>query len=121
MHIRIAIQALLTRLAQTPAGAQALLQLGLIAKLSQCQFLDLRPEPYSRTHTTDGMFMDDEYFVPSVLERYRQLILPALKLVVSVLTSAGRQNRDVTGQVSFLALRFPHWWCMLAFACIWDS
>ena len=101
------LQALLTRLAQTASGAQALLQLGLIGKLSECRFLDIRPDTsssngYHNQTDYDDNGMDDSQFIPTVLERYRQLILPTLKLVVSILTSVGRQNQDVANQVCIL-------------------
>ncbi|XP_065186434.1 nuclear pore complex protein Nup205-like [Sycon ciliatum] len=110
LYIYESKMALLTRLAQTANGAQALLQLGLLGKLSECRYLHTRPDlsvssgfnhaAAAAAGDMSEMGADDSYFMPSVLERYRQLILPTLKLVVSVQTSAGRQNRDVAGQVS---------------------
>lgn len=41
---RFFLQAFLTVVAEDPVGAKALLQVGIMTKLSQAQFLDLRPE-----------------------------------------------------------------------------
>ena len=100
--------ALLTRVAQSREGAKVLLQAGLMARLAECTFLDQRPE-YERTaglmsrslydHEQDmGGVMQDS-FVPSVIERYRQLLMPALKVTLAVLTSLGSQHREAANKV----------------------
>ncbi|XP_078583598.1 nuclear pore complex protein Nup205-like isoform X1 [Branchiostoma floridae x Branchiostoma japonicum] len=92
--------ALLSRLAQTPAGSQALLQEGVLVRLSECQFLDMRPENAgSVPGSGEAMAVSYEGFVPTVSDRYRQMLLPALKLCLAIMTSLGPQHRDATNQV----------------------
>ena len=44
----------------------------------------------------------DSSFIPTVMSRYRQLLLPALKLCLAVLTSLGIENRTASYHVSSL-------------------
>lgn len=37
-------QGLLTRVAESPTGAQALLQCGVMARLAECAVFDMRPD-----------------------------------------------------------------------------
>ncbi len=41
----------------------------------------------------------EQGFIPSVMQRYRQLLFPVLKLCLSVLTSLGIENRTAGHQV----------------------
>ncbi|XP_070580305.1 nuclear pore complex protein Nup205-like [Ptychodera flava] len=92
---------LLARFAMTPRGAQELLHAGLLQRLSDCKFFDLRPEQdmykpriLSEPHE-DG---DIESFVPSIMARYRQLLFPALKVSLAIMTSLGIQHLEAAGQ-----------------------
>lgn len=100
--------ALLTRVAQSSEGAKVLLQAGLMSRLAECTFLDQRPE-HERTAglMSSGLFAHDQdmsgvmhdSFVPSVIERYRQLLMPALKVTLAILTSLGSQHREAATKV----------------------
>ena len=92
--------ALLTRVAQSSEGAKVLLQAGLLSRLAECTFLDRRPEHdkragrvssdlYAHDQDTGSVLLDS--FVPTVVERYRQLLIPALKVSLAMLTSLGSQ------------------------------
>ena len=100
--------ALLTRIAQSAEGAKVLLQAGLLSRLAECTFLDQRPER-ERTvglmsRSLHGPVQDmssavPDSFVPSVIDRYRQLLMPALKVTLAILTSLGSQHREAATKV----------------------
>ena len=99
--------ALLTRVAQSSEGAKVLLQAGLLSRLAECAFLDQRPEH----ERTVGLASTSVYgrevemasfesgFVPTVAERYRQLLVPALKVTLAILTALGPQHREASIKV----------------------
>lgn len=100
--------ALLTRIAQSAEGAKVLLQTGLLSRLAECTFLDLRPERertvglMSRSLHGPDQDMSSavpDSFVPSVIDRYRQLLMPALKVTLAILTSLGSQHREAATKV----------------------
>ncbi|CAH1799487.1 unnamed protein product [Owenia fusiformis] len=95
LYIYESKMSLLTRLAESASGAQTLLQLGVMARLVECTVLDMRPET-DRQPQGDVTF---EGFVPSVMSRFRQLLFPALKLCIGVLTSLGVENREAAYQI----------------------
>ena len=98
--------ALFTRIAQSFEGAKVLLQAGLLSRLAECAFLDQRPEQ-ERAALSSGLYGYDQdmsdvlqdSFVPSVIERYRQLLMPALKVVQAILTSLGSQHKEASVKV----------------------
>lgn len=102
--------ALLTRVAQSSEGAKVLLQAGLLSRLAECTFLDQRPEHDRRaglmssdlyTKDTSSVLLDS--FVPTVVERYTQLLMPALKVSLSMLTSLGSQaHKEVASKVIYM-------------------
>lgn len=102
--------ALLTRVAQSSEGAKVLLQAGLLSRLAECTFLDQRPEHDRRaglmssdlnTKVTSSVLLDS--FVPTVVERYTQLLMPALKVSLSMLTSLGSQaHKEVASKVIYM-------------------
>lgn len=98
LYIYESKMALLTCIAQSQEGAEVLLQSGLMSRLAECNFLNRRPEYESRGSVSDEYSRDS--FVPSVMERYRQLLLPALKVIGAVLTSLGRGHREASMKVS---------------------
>ena len=97
--------ALLTRIAQSAEGAKVLLQAGLLSRLAECTFLDQRPERertvglMSRSPDQDMSPAVPDSFVPSVIDRYRQLLMPALKVTLAILTSLGSQHREAATKV----------------------
>ena len=111
LYIYESKMALLTRIAQTSEGAQVLLQSGLVLRLSECAFLDQRPEhnqalsQVTTSYHGDEMRMSHDSFVPTVMERYRQLLIPALKVTLALLTSLSSQHQDATLKVAIPKLR----------------
>ncbi|KFQ27551.1 Nuclear pore complex protein Nup205, partial [Mesitornis unicolor] len=88
--------AFLTRVAKSPQGALELLRSGVIVRLAQCQVYDMRPETDHQ-----GMYgmRDPPVFIPAPVERYRQILLPALQLCQVILTSSMAQHLQAAGQV----------------------
>ena len=97
------MQALLTRLAQTPAGSRQLMAANCIGYLAQCRFIDLQPD-YHGDHFPPGshgnlLNPSGGGFVPTIGDRYRQLLVPLLKLLLTMLTCPGAQRSEVKSQV----------------------
>ena len=98
-------QAFLTRLAHTPAGARELVSLNSILYISECRFIDKRPDYHSNgspigqsailPSTTAG-------FIPGISDRYRQIFLPLLKFVLALLTCPGPQQKEACSHVTTL-------------------
>lgn len=109
LYIYESKMALLTRVAQSTDGAKVLLQAGLLSRLAECAFLDHKPEhDTAQRLMTSGIYAHDhdktaviyDSFVPTVLERYRQLLTPALKVSLAMLTSLGSHNhKEVASKV----------------------
>ncbi|KAI6038837.1 nucleoporin Nup186/Nup192/Nup205 [Pisolithus marmoratus] len=95
LYVYEAKMALFTRMAQFRAGAERLLEAQILPTLAQCEYLDTRPE-------ADQSFMDHDSFLPSAIQRYHQLFMPALQLVVAMLASLGVKH----GTASHQALDF---------------
>ncbi|XP_035283099.1 nuclear pore complex protein Nup205 isoform X1 [Anguilla anguilla] len=81
--------ALLMRVAMTGQGAVELLRCGLVGQLVECQVFDMLPE--SDSHRVFGQ-RDPSGFIPSPLDLYRQILLPALRLLQVILTSTQHQQ-----------------------------
>ena len=97
------LQALLTRLAKTPAGARELLAANCIGYLTQCHYIDLRPDHHDDLIPPGNLLEPSgSGFVPTTTDRYRQLLLPLLKLLLTMLTCPGSQRSEVKSQVSTL-------------------
>ncbi|KAJ3077070.1 hypothetical protein HK102_005296 [Quaeritorhiza haematococci] len=86
--------AFLLRVAQRREGVDNLVDCGIVETLTDCGFLDQRPEE------DVVQMMDSDSFVPSARETYHQLLVPALQLIVSVLSKVGRDNASIVGRVS---------------------
>jgi len=85
-------------------GAQALLQSGLISRLTECQFLDFhveKPTLLSNSTTTMGYTHVQDPFLPSLLERYSKIFCSFARLMLSFLSSVGIQHQVAIGQVRF--------------------
>ncbi|EPY80049.1 nuclear pore complex protein Nup205-like protein [Camelus ferus] len=113
--------AFLTRVAKIQQGALELLRSGVIVRLAQCQVYDMRPEmdPQGWSGTV-GVYLnswtvalslfignessmfgmrDPPVFIPTPVDRYRQILLPALRLCQVILTSSMAQHLQAAGQV----------------------
>ncbi|KAJ7482279.1 nucleoporin Nup186/Nup192/Nup205 [Mycena galericulata] len=91
LYVYEAKMSLFVRMAQTRLGAERLLEAQLIPVLSQCDYLDARPE-------ADQSFMDQDSFLPSAIHRYHQLFMPALQLVNGMLATLGTKHATVSNQ-----------------------
>ncbi|KAF9445985.1 hypothetical protein P691DRAFT_777187 [Macrolepiota fuliginosa MF-IS2] len=88
---------LFIRMAHTRIGAERLLESQIIPILAKCDYLDTRPE-------ADQSFIDQDSFLPSAVQRYHQLFMPALQVVSGLLATLGSKHSTVTNQVlEFLA------------------
>ncbi|CAI5785815.1 pore complex Nup205 [Podarcis lilfordi] len=88
--------AFLTKVAKIQQGALELRRSGVIVKLAQCQVYDMRPETDQQ-----GIFgmRETPVFIPAPVERYRQILLPALQLCQVILTSSMAEHAQAAGQV----------------------
>ncbi|KAF8130340.1 nucleoporin Nup186/Nup192/Nup205 [Boletus edulis] len=91
LYVYEAKMSLFTRMAQTRSGAERLLEAQILPILSQCEYLDTRPEE-------DQSFMDQDSFLPRAIQRYHQLFMPALQLVVAMLASLGTKHTTANNQ-----------------------
>ena len=93
-------------------GTRELLGTNLLVHLSACKFIGMRPsrdevamEASSRGPSIStrvaGQPSVMEYggFVPSVMERYHQLLFPVLRLMASLLNNSGPAYREAAVQV----------------------
>ncbi|KAJ6656378.1 hypothetical protein lerEdw1_003881 [Lerista edwardsae] len=88
--------AFLTKVAKIQQGALELLRSGVILRLAQCQVYGMRPEMDQQR--IFGM-REPPVFIPAPVERYRQILLPALRLCQVILTSSMAQHMQAAGQV----------------------
>ncbi|XP_071834158.1 nuclear pore complex protein Nup205-like isoform X2 [Apostichopus japonicus] len=104
VYIYESTMSFLTVVAEDPVGAKALLEVDIMNKLSQVQFLDLRPDREIQLYPAPGSSSWDQYeqeesFVPTVMSRYRQLFFPVLRLCQAMLTSLGSHHNAAVHQV----------------------
>jgi nuclear pore complex protein Nup205 len=86
---------LLSRIAARPAGAELLLQAGLMARLAEFSVLDLRPDPDAALLLQKKMGGEGG---ASALSRYHSVLFPVLRLCQAVLASLGGENRSAAAQ-----------------------
>uniref|UniRef100_A0A4W6C0K7 Nucleoporin 205 n=1 Tax=Lates calcarifer TaxID=8187 RepID=A0A4W6C0K7_LATCA len=94
LYIYESKMALLTRVAKTGQGAVELLRCGLVAQLMECQVFDMVPD--SDAHR---VMRDPSGFIPSPMDRYRQILLPTLRLFQVILTSTTMNHQQGAAQV----------------------
>ncbi|KAG9045001.1 hypothetical protein FS837_007191 [Tulasnella sp. UAMH 9824] len=110
LYVYEAKMALLIRVAQTRQGSERLLDARIFGLLAHCEFLEARPQ-------NDHAFLDFDSFLPTAVQRYHQIIIPALQLVVSILSAAGQVPTVLKQALDFvlaqrktiLALLTDHW------------
>ncbi|KAJ2747947.1 hypothetical protein GGI20_000034 [Coemansia sp. BCRC 34301] len=73
------------RLAQRHDGAERLLECGVIDVLADCSFLDQRPQQQQQSSFADA-------FIPARADRFHQLLMPALQLMLALVVRIGRDN-----------------------------
>ncbi|KAH7924355.1 hypothetical protein BV22DRAFT_1035258 [Leucogyrophana mollusca] len=91
LYVYEAKMSLFIRIAQTRPGAERLLEAQILPILAQCEYLDARPE-------ADQSFMDQDSFLPSAIQRYHQLFMPPLQLVVAMLATLGSKHATASHQ-----------------------
>uniref|UniRef100_A0AAQ5XVU9 Nucleoporin 205 n=1 Tax=Amphiprion ocellaris TaxID=80972 RepID=A0AAQ5XVU9_AMPOC len=94
LYIYESKMALLTRVAKTGQGAVELLRCGLVVQLIECQVFDMVPD--SDAHR---VMRDPSGFIPSPMDRYRQILLPTLRLFQVILTSTSINHQQGAAQV----------------------
>uniref|UniRef100_H3C417 Nucleoporin 205 n=1 Tax=Tetraodon nigroviridis TaxID=99883 RepID=H3C417_TETNG len=94
LYIYESKMALLTRVAKTGQGAVELLRCGLVGQLIDCQVFDMLPD--SDAHR---LLRDPSGFIPSPIDRYRQILLPTLRLFQVILTSTTMNHQQGAAQV----------------------
>ncbi|KAK9896089.1 hypothetical protein P389DRAFT_74443 [Cystobasidium minutum MCA 4210] len=85
----------LTRVASTQDGAERLLDLKLLPKLADCSFLGAKPKITEAT-------MDFDAFLPPIVQRYHQLLVPALQVALAIAASTGSRNTVAARQIQNL-------------------
>ncbi|KAJ2559020.1 hypothetical protein EV175_000527 [Coemansia sp. RSA 1933] len=88
LYIYEAKMAFFLRIAQHQDGAEKLLENGILDVLADCAFLDLKPSVRSDGAATSYA----DAFIPARAERYHQLLIPALDLMLVLVTRIGRDN-----------------------------
>ncbi|OCH88950.1 hypothetical protein OBBRIDRAFT_888752 [Obba rivulosa] len=91
LYVYEAKMSLLIRMAQGRQGAERLLEARAIPILAECDYLDARPE-------ADQAFLDQDSFLPSAIQRYHQLFMPAIELVTGMLVILGPKHATGTSQ-----------------------
>ncbi|KAA1466852.1 hypothetical protein DENSPDRAFT_57546 [Dentipellis sp. KUC8613] len=91
LYVYEAKMSLFIRIAETRQGAERLLEARLLSILADCEYLDSRPE-------ADQSFMDYDSFLPSAIQRYHQLFMPAVQLVVGILATLGHSHGTAARQ-----------------------
>ncbi|KAJ1937610.1 hypothetical protein EC988_007841, partial [Linderina pennispora] len=88
LYIYEAKLAFFMRLALRQDGAEKLIENGIVDVLTDCSFLDMKPSiggDSARSSFGDSL-------MPARSERYHQLLMPALNLVLLLVTKIGRDN-----------------------------
>ncbi|CAH2257656.1 jg13054 [Pararge aegeria aegeria] len=91
--------ALLIKIAGTRLGAETILAQGALSCLANMRVLDCHPD----IHTGYGQHQDTE-FVPSVANRFRDVLVPALALCDALLTTLGADNHSCVLHITHLLL-----------------
>ncbi|KAI9512151.1 nucleoporin Nup186/Nup192/Nup205 [Russula earlei] len=91
LYVYEAKMSLLIRIGQTRQGAERLIQARVIPILADCDFLDTLPE-------ADQSFIDHHHFLPSAIQRYHQLFMPAVQLIDTILATLGSGHSFAVNQ-----------------------
>ncbi|KAH9982000.1 nucleoporin Nup186/Nup192/Nup205 [Russula compacta] len=91
LYVYEAKMSLFIRIAQTRQGAERLMEARILPILADCDFLDTLPE-------VDQSFIDYDHFLPSAMQRYHQLFMPALQLIDTILATLGSRHSFAVNQ-----------------------
>jgi len=95
----------LSKMASTEYGVQTLLQNGVISRLAECQFLDLRiNKSRLQENATFDFSSSVDPFMPNIIERYSKLFKAFAKFILSILSVTGLRHQAVISQVQALIL-----------------
>jgi nuclear pore complex protein Nup205 len=110
LYVYEAKMSLFMRIAQTRQGAERLIDSRVLPILADCDFLDTLPEA---DQSFIGMlcsllcywwliwWLDHNHFLPSAIQRYHQLLLPALQLVNTILATLGSGHSIAVNHVRY--------------------
>ncbi|XP_012279262.1 nuclear pore complex protein Nup205 isoform X2 [Orussus abietinus] len=93
LYLYEARMAALCRMAASRLGAESLLENKVLSCLSGMRVFDYHPDAHV------GFESGDASFLPSVGQRYQQVLLPALYLCDALLTTLGTENQSCAVQV----------------------
>jgi nuclear pore complex protein Nup205 len=103
---------LFIRIAQTRQGAERLLETRILPILADCDFLDTLPEvdqsfmgmpsPCLQHFSLLICWLDHDHFLPSAIQRYYQLLMPALQLIGTILATLGSGHSFAVNQVLYI-------------------
>ncbi|KAH8273367.1 hypothetical protein KR018_011887 [Drosophila ironensis] len=102
MYIYESRMAFLVRIANTNLGARLILAERALGVLSNMRVFDLQPD----LKTSEMRRKDKDSFVPTIDDRFRSILLPALSLCDAVMNSLGPNNHSAGLQV--LNFLFAH-------------
>jgi nuclear pore complex protein Nup205 len=102
---------LFIRIAQTRQGSERLIETRVLPILADCDFLDTLPEvdqsfigvppPCLLRFSSLIRWLDYDHFLPSAIQRYHQLLTPALQLIDTILATLGSGHSFVVNQVPY--------------------
>ncbi|CAL1713365.1 unnamed protein product [Somion occarium] len=99
LYVYEAKMSLFIRMAQSKSGAERLLEARLLLILADCDFLDTRPE-------VGHGFTEQDSFLPGAIQRYHQLLIPALQITATILlTGFPRSLVEERGRSVFTVTR----------------
>ena len=109
LYVYEAKMSLLVRMSQSRQGAERLLESRTLPILAECDYLDARPEAdqafmgmaaaHSLKHLAQTALADNDSFLPSAIQRYHQLFLPALQVISGILVTLGYRHTTAVNQV----------------------
>jgi len=101
LHTYESKMAFFTRMACSVAGAELLLESGLMVRLSEMKVFSARPEAAYQMVASTAAAGNQAAAAPRSLEVYRQILFPALRLCMAVLSCLGTSNVSAVTHVRF--------------------
>ena len=93
---------MLTKIGLTDVGAQSLIQVGILSRLSECQFLDFHIDKLTMMANSSLAYSNSQDpFLPSLIERYSSIFTAVSQLLIAFLSSLGVRHRIAIKQVLF--------------------
>ncbi|XP_065669875.1 nuclear pore complex protein Nup205 isoform X2 [Hydra vulgaris] len=96
---------LLAKIGLTDVGAQSLIQVGVLSRLSECQFLDYHIDKLTMMATSSLAYSNNQDpFLPTLIERYSSIFIAVSQLLLAFLSSLGVRHRIATKQIQNLII-----------------